>query len=287
MTGYGAADGPLGGGHLSIEIRTVNHRHFSVQLRLPAPLLPLESAVRNHLRGRIERGHLTLAARWTEEPGSMSTVRVNLPRAQSIVNALQQLQQDLGLSGEIDLTFIARQPDILIPADEEQVPIDRAELLALLDQAVDGLTAMRDQEGSALAAEISRLLDEIARETEAIAVRAPKRLSAERERLTTAVTELLDGKPADPDRLAQEIAILADKLDVTEELVRLRTHIDACRTLMTEKGAVGRRLSFLGQEMLREANTIGSKANDAPIAQAVVRIKGELEKVREQVENLE
>jgi uncharacterized protein (TIGR00255 family) len=287
MTGYGAADGPLSGGHLAIEIRTVNHRHFSVQLRVPSTLLPVESELRSRLRHRIDRGHVTMAARWTEEPPETAAVRVNLPRARAITQALLELKDTLGLSGEIDLAFLARQPDVLTPVEGRDVPIDRSELLALLDRAVDVVLQMRGREGAALAEEVERLLHAIEQEADQVATRAPLRLATERERLQRSVGELLAGKQTDDERLAQELALLADKLDITEELVRLRTHIEACRATLRENGPVGRQLTFLGQEMLREANTIGSKANDAQMAQSVVRIKGELDKLREQVENLE
>lgn len=287
MTGYGAAEGPLAGGHLAIEIRTVNHRHFSAQLRLPAALLPQEQDIRSQLRGQIERGHVTLTARWSEEPPAAAAVKVNLPRARAIVEALTRLKDGLGLGGDIDVHLIARQPDVLLPAESDAAPVAPGELFELLDRAVRALGLMREREGEALGGELVRLLSVLERSADRVAARAPQRLDAERERLRRSVADLLDGRRLDEDRLAQEVALLADKLDITEELVRLRTHVSACRAALQEDAAVGRRLAFLGQEMLREVNTIGSKANDAEIAQAVVGMKGTLEKFREQVDNLE
>ncbi len=146
---------------------------------------------------------------------------------------------------------------------------------------------MRRAEGAALAAELERCLDAMETTIATVERRAPERLVRERERLRNAVAELLDGRTIDDDRLALELALLADKLDIAEEVVRLRTHITACRAALGEEGPIGRRLTFLGQEMLREANTIGSKANDAGITARVIEMKGELEKFREQVENVE
>jgi uncharacterized protein (TIGR00255 family) len=159
--------------------------------------------------------------------------------------------------------------------------------MPVLEAAVEAALAMRQREGTALARELERHLAVIEEHAGRVADRAPGRLLAERDRLRRSVAELLDQRPMDDTRLAQEIALLADRLDITEELTRLRTHLEAGRAALRESGGVGRRLGFLGQEMLREINTVGSKANDAAIAQAVIEMKGELEKFREQVENIE
>jgi uncharacterized protein (TIGR00255 family) len=287
MTGYGAAEGSLSGGHVAVEIRTVNHRHFSAQLRLPSALAPWEVEIRNRVRERIGRGHVTLTVRWVEEPPEATALTVDLARARAIVDAVSELKKRLDLPGEIDLAFVARQPDVLVPPDARDLALERDELFPVLDAALDALDVMRTREGTALAEELERLLKAIEGETGRVSARAPERLAAERDRLHRSVAELLDGRSLNDERLEQEIAILADKLDVTEELVRLRTHIAACREALGEEGEVGRRLTFLGQEMLREVNTVGSKANDGVIARSVVRLKAELEKLREQVENLE
>jgi uncharacterized protein (TIGR00255 family) len=159
--------------------------------------------------------------------------------------------------------------------------------VAILDRAMADVVAMRRREGEALAADLAGRMTAMETHVSHVADRAPQRLEAERDRLRKAVADLLEGHTLDESRLSQEIALLADKLDITEELVRLRTHLDAFRETLREEGAIGKRLSFLGQEMLREVNTIGAKANDAEITHAVIGMKGELEKIREQVENLE
>src|SRR2546425_438710 len=194
MTGFGTADGSALGGRLRIEIRTVNHRYYNPQFRLPFELSGMEGPLRDRLRQLLDRGHVAVTA---------------------------------------------------------------------------------------------RRLDAIAELARGVEARAPARLGAELERLKKAVTELAAGVRVDEQRLAVEIALLADRVDITEELVRLRTHVAACREALAKEGAVGKQLGFLAQEVLREVNTIGSKANDAAITQAVIAMKGELEKFREQLENLE
>lgn len=287
MTGFGVADAPVGGGRLQVEVRSVNHRHFNLQLTVPNELQRLEGEIRDRLRDRIARGHVTVAARWLEEPARAGAIRLNLERARQVAAALRQLKAVLNLSGDIDLGWVARQSDVLLPAESEQAPLEAADVMVVMDAAAEAMLAMRRVEGAALGAELERLLLSLERQLAVVEQRAPQRLMAERERLRTSVAALLDGRSPDEARLAQEIALLADKLDITEEVVRLKAHIAACRAALQRDEAGGRQLGFLGQEMLREINTIGSKANDAAIAHAAVAMKGELERFREQVENVE
>ncbi len=287
MTGFGAAEGSVSGGRLQIELRSVNHRHFNLQLKVPAELMPLEAEVRERLRSRIARGHLTVAARWTEEPARPGALRLNLARARELVDAVRQLQRALDLPGDLDLGWLVRQPDVLAAEPAAEQPLEAGEVLGLVDRAADALVAMRDAEGAALVRELTGHLLGLEDELGRVEARAPERLVAERDRLRKAVAVLLDGGKLDESRLAQEIALLADRLDIAEEIARLRTHLAVTRAALAQQDAVGRQLGFLGQEMLREINTIGSKANDAVITQAVILMKGELEKFREQVENLE
>ncbi len=287
MTGYGAAEGPIGEGRLAIEIRTVNHRHFSAQLRLPGDLQALENDLRARVRQRLERGHVTLSARWAQAPERPLGIQLNLERARAVHEALRALKEALGIAGEIDLGFIARQPDVFTSTSGEDPDVPSEQVSALLDQALDEVVTARTREGEALALDLRARLDAIAGGVAAIEARAPERLVAERDRLHAAVSELLHGRTLDEARLSQEIALLAEKLDITEEIVRLRAHLEAFEHALQVEGPLGRHLSFLGQEILREINTIGSKANDAPIAHTVIAMKGELEKIREQVENIE
>jgi uncharacterized protein (TIGR00255 family) len=287
MTGYGVADGPAGGGRLQVEIRTVNHRHFTANLKLCTPLQSLEVAVRDRLRERIARGHVTVTARWIEEPQRQANVQVNLERAREVVQALSNLKRELDLPGEIDLGFVARQPDVFTVGASAEPCADEADVTAVVDTALAAVVTMREREGEALGQDLGSLLAGLEDELRMVEDRAPHRLTLERDRLQRSVGELLNGRALDQDRLGQEIAIIADRLDITEEIVRLKTHLVACRESLNGDGPVGRQLTFLGQEVLREVNTVGSKANDAPIGQAVIVMKGAIEKFREQVENIE
>lgn len=287
MTGYGAAEGPAGGGRLRIEVRTVNHRFFNLAAKLPSDLAPLEADLRERLRRDLERGHIALSARWVELPAREAALALDLERARVVVARLRELHASLGLAGEVTLDLVARQPGVLVAEDTESAPIAWAEVEPIVAAAVAECAAMRRREGQALGEELRKrlaLLEAAAREVSGL---APARLPRERDRLRAAVSELLDGRVTNEDRLAQELAVLADKLDITEELVRFGAHLAAARAALAGDGAVGKQLGFLAQELGREVNTMGSKANDAAIVQLVIQMKGELEKFREQLENLE
>jgi len=286
MTGFGAAEGAVSGGRLRLEVRTVNHRHLNVQLRVPSELADLEAEMRERLRAHVARGHVAVSGRWLEEPPEAAGVVVDKARAAAVVAALRDAARELGLSGDVDIALLARIPDVLRVTRAETTP-DRAAVLDVLDAAAAACAAAREREGAALAAELRARADALDVLRSRVAERAPERVVAERDRLQAAVQELAGGVAVDPGRLAQEIAFLADRLDVTEELVRFGTHLDALRAALDGGGSVGRELGFVLQELLREANTMGSKANDAGITQAVIAMKSELDKLREQVENLE
>jgi uncharacterized protein (TIGR00255 family) len=287
MTGFGAAEGPVSGGRLRVEIRAVNHRYFNLAAKLPADLSGLEGELRERLRRDFDRGHVALQARWTEYSDRAGAFAVDLDRARAVTARLRELQSALGLAGEVTIELVARQPDVVTAAAAEAAPVSWSEVEPVVAQAVAECRAMRAREGEALAAELRHRVDLLVQSAEAIARRAPERLVRERDRLRGAVAELLDGRPTDEGRLAQEIAFQADRLDITEELVRFRSHVVAVRESLTADRPVGKQLGFLAQELGREVNTMGSKANDAEIAQHVIAMKGELEKFREQLENLE
>jgi uncharacterized protein (TIGR00255 family) len=287
MTGFGVADGTVAGGRLHVEIRTVNHRHFSVQFKTPHAFNELEAQLREALRARIDRGHVSFSARWAEEPPRHSTVQVNEERARDVLAALTELQSTLGLGGLIDVALIARQPEVLTMTSGDAPAPTWDEVAPVVDAALNGLIESRDREGAVLTDEVLRRTGAIRAGLAEIEARAPERVIAERDRLRNAVVALTEGVAVNEDRIAHEIAILADRLDVTEETVRLAAHLDAVEDALGEAVPVGKLVGFLGQEMLREINTIGSKANDASIAHTVVGMKGELEKFREQIENLE
>ncbi|MEY4609505.1 MAG: hypothetical protein RL625_1722 [Gemmatimonadota bacterium] len=289
MTGFGAADGVVGNARVSVELRAVNHRFFNPSVKVPSALAHWESEVREALRQRIARGHVTAFARI--EQGAAAGPAVDEERFAWYAAEFRRLQATHGLGGEIDVAAILRMPDVLRSARDEDGlgEATAAQLVAIVEAAADALHGMRSAEGARLAAVISERLALIEAAVARIAERAPARLVAQRQRLRERVEELAGGVAIDPQRLAHEVVLLADKLDVGEELDRFASHIAAFRETLDGGGAepVGKRLGFLLQELLREANTTGSKANDAPMLHEVVAIKEELERIREQVENLE
>jgi uncharacterized protein (TIGR00255 family) len=287
MTGFGHAEGTVGGTRVSVEVRTVNHRFFSPSLKVSPPFGRWEGDVRDALRGRVARGHVTLSVR--VERGDAPTAAIDAGRFAAAVAELRRLRDAHGLEGAVDLATVLRLPEVVsIPRDDEPAGTVE-ELVAVVHAAVDRLDATRAEEGRRLVDVLQQRLAIIERLLEDIAQRSPARLVAQRDRLRAAVRELADGVPLDEQRLAQEIALLADRLDIAEEQDRFRSHVTAFRTAVGEPAGepVGKRLGFLLQEMLREANTMGSKASDAAILQDVIGIKEELERLREQVENLE
>ncbi|HET9004567.1 MAG TPA: YicC/YloC family endoribonuclease [Gemmatimonadaceae bacterium] len=290
MTGFGAAEGRVGNARVSVELRTVNHRFFNPSIKLPGAFARFEAEVREALRQRIARGHVSVGVRVERDARAASLIDES--RFGAYVDQLRALQARFGLSGDLDVATVLRMPDVFASATsdvtEEQTG-SAAELVALVEQAADALGVMRLDEGRRLA---QFLLDRVQVVEDALArieVRAPVRVVEQRDRLRESVRELVNGLAVDEQRLAQEIAFLADRLDVHEELDRFRSHIAAFRQLLRSDAGepVGKRLGFLLQEMLREANTTGSKANDAAMLGDVVAIKEELERIREQVENLE
>jgi uncharacterized protein (TIGR00255 family) len=288
MTGFGAAEDRVLRGRLRIEIRTVNHRYFNPQLKLPADLAGVEVELRERLRQLLARGHVAVTARWVESPGPERAVTIDLSRARQVVAAAQQLKKKLKLKGTVDLAFVARHPDVLTATNGgTEQPVQWADVQAIVERAAREVVAMREREGQALAVELSARLNALETAARIIEEQAPARLKAEHERLKQAVRELTSQATVDEQRLALEIALLADRVDITEELVRFRAHVAAARAALASDQTVGKQLGFLAQELLREVNTMGSKANDARITQTVIAMKGDLEKFREQLENLE
>lgn len=289
MTGFGSAEGTVGDSRVHVELRTVNHRFFNPSLKIPSAFARWETELRERLRLRITRGHVTLFARAERE--ATAAPAIDMDRFAHYVTQLRALQQRHALAGELDVATVLRMPDVVTTSrgEADAPPASPDELLAIVDVAIDALTAMRADEGARLAAFLSERVAVIERALSRIAERAPLRVVEQRDRLRAAVAELLDGASIDDARVAQEIAFLADRLDVSEELDRFSSHITAFRAALAPAVAepVGKRLGFLVQEMLREANTTGSKANDAAMLSEVVTIKEELERIREQVENLE
>ncbi len=287
MTGFGAADGAVGEARASVEIRTVNHRFFSPNLKLPSAFGRWEGEIRELLRQKIARGHVTLTARVDRE-SSLGPI-IDEARLAQYAATLKELQKKLALGGEVDLATVLRLPDVIATPSDEVDPAAGQALTAIVSKAIDNLLAMRRAEGTQLTAFLLDRVQAVEGRLSQIEARAPLRLKEQHERIKRTVGELVGGTGADPQRIAQEVAILADKLDIAEELDRFRSHLSAFRDTVRANTSepVGKRLGFILQEMVREANTIGSKANDGPILDDVIGTKEELERIREQVENLE
>jgi len=233
MTGFGAAEGPVSGGRLRVEIRTVNHRHFNLAPKLPVDLSVLETELRERLRREFDRGHIAVQVRWTElPPRAMAAVTVDLERAKVVASRLRELQSALGLAGDVTLELVARQPDVLTASTDGGPEASWADVEPIVAQAAAECRVMRAREGQALTVELRDRMAAIEELADRVAERAPGRLVRERDRLRAAVAELLDGRPVDDGRLAQEIAFQADRLDITEELVRLRAHAEAVRAAL-------------------------------------------------------
>ena len=287
MTGYGAAEGSVAGARVAVELRAVNHRFFSPSLKLPSAFARWEHDVREALRRRLGRGHVTLSAHLER---AATTAAIDEERFSAYVGQLRALQERHALDGPLDVGTLLRMPDVLSTRSEEELPTEAlAELLAIVERAADALLEMRSAEGARLAAYLRERLAVIEDAVGRIATRAPQRVLEHRDRLRQSVQELAQGVAVDEQRLAAEIAILADRLDVQEEIARFHSHFAAFRSALDDAGGegVGKRLGFLLQELLREANTTGSKANDPEMTRDVLVVKEELERVREQVENLE
>ncbi len=288
MTGFGVADGPVGAARVCVELRSVNHRFFNPSIKLPASLARWEGETREALRRRIARGHVTLLARM--DRGDRAPVVIDEDAFAARAAALTALQERYNLGGSVDVGTVLRLPDVVRTAvPEDEVVESPDEFLAVVEAATDALQQARAAEGARLAAVIGDRVDVLAATLERIEARAPERLTAHRDRLRENVRDLLQGRPLDEQRLIQEVALLAERLDIGEEVDRFRAHLAAFRDTLAgaADGGVGKRLGFLLQELLREANTMGSKAYDAGMQADVVLLKEEMERIREQVENLE
>ena len=288
MTGFGAAELATEAGRLSAEIRSVNHRYCEISLRLPRSIGGLEGPVRVLLGERIARGKVTMHITWEGYEEEGGRLRVNHDVARQYLGALAELKTKYELPGEPSLQSIAGLPDVF---RWERATVDQErlwnEVRRIVETAVDAMTEMKEREGAALQREFEHRLTCIETHLAVAEKRAPLRPAEAKERMLTRLRPLLEGVDVDPTRLAQEVAFLAEKLDCTEECVRLRAHLDQFRRLFVDKELAGRKLNFLLQEMNREVNTLGSKGNDPALAAVVIELKDEVEKLREQVQNVE
>lgn len=288
MTGYGAAEQATDAGRLSAEIRSVNHRYCEISLRLPRSISGLEGPVRTLLGERIARGKVSMHVSWEGYEEEGGRLRVNHDVARQYLGALTELKSKYDLAGEATVQSVANLPDVF---RWERAAVDQDRLWTVVRQvveaAVDAMTLMKRREGEALEREFEHRLRRVEQLLAVAEVRAPLRPAEAKEKMLARLKPLLDGVEVDPVRLAQEVAFLAEKLDCTEECVRLRAHLDQFRRLFNDPELAGRKLNFLLQEMNREVNTLGSKGNDPALAEVVIELKDEVEKLREQVQNVE
>lgn len=288
MTGFARAEGVAGGSRITVEAKAVNHRYQDFKFHLPRELGGFESRLAELARQFVSRGRLEV---WVELlPGERPvTVAWNRPLALALTRAFREMKAELGLSGELDLSLLAREKDVIVIADsgafsEAAWP----ELEAIFRAGFLDLQKMRRREGQALAGDILARLSELGTGAEEIGRRSPAVAAACRDRLLKRTQELLGKEGAvDPARLAQEAVLFADRSDITEEMVRTKSHLDQFREVMASPGPKGRKLDFLVQELFREINTATNKSQDAAISRLAVELKTELEKIREQVQNLE
>lgn len=288
MTGFGRGEGLGEPGRIVVEMKAVNHRFSEVVFRMPRQFNGLEDAARKRVLAAVTRGRIEVFVSW-EAAANAKGVKVDKELALAYYNALKELSGEIGSNSELGLDTLARLPDVLsvqegAVTDEALWPVFETALTG----AISALVSMREREGVALAADIAERLDKIEAFRQAAAKRAPQVVSEYQARLSRRLEELLpQGAAVDPQRLAQEVALFADRCDITEEVQRLASHLAQFRQALAGDEAVGRKLDFLVQEIGREINTIGSKANDAALTSGVVTAKSELEKVREQVQNIE
>ena len=288
MTGYGSADVEHDGQRMTAEIRSVNHRFCDVSLRGPKIVCLFEDQVRQLIQERFSRGKFNITVTWAGVGEAGEVLKVNEAVADRYVALLEQLQARYQLASGLDMRTLAQLPDVFTwehtaMSDEETWGLVRN----VVNLACDNMEAMKSREGQSLTRDLEQRLKLVREQLDLVSVRAPYRPVEAKERLTNRVQLLLGDVEMDPIRVAQEIALMVDRLDCTEECVRLAAHIDQFRSLIEGAELAGRKLNFLLQEMNREANTIGSKSNDVQITRAVIVIKEEIERLREQVQNVE
>ncbi len=287
MTGFGLGEVPLGSGKLGVEIRGVNHRFLDVRVRVPRELGDMAGFIEQIARERLTRGRYEVAMR-VDGP-ALAAPALDRDRARAAFRALCDLRDELAPGSDVPLSLLVAVPDLFVSSAEREPDRVRSATRSAFEAAARGLDDMREREGSALREDLGKRVDRVRCLAQAIESRAPALLEAHRQRLKERAERLRAGSDVEVDgaRLEQEIAMFADRCDVCEELTRLESHCHQFVGLLGSSESTGRRLDFLLQEMARETNTIGAKSLDATLAHAVVDVKAEIERMREQVQNVE
>ena len=288
MTGYGRAQGSFSGGEITAEIKSVNNRYLDCGIKLPRGYAYLEEGIKSQVQKSISRGKVDVFITINSAGADNIKISVNEPVAKGYIDALRQMVQEYGIQNDISAAAISRFSDVFIVEKQEQDENEvKTASSGVVQEALTAFDSMRTREGEALKADLLGKAEGILDLVSKVEARSPITVKAYRDRLTAKMQEVLEDRQIDEARIIQEAAIYADKVAVDEETVRLRSHVDQLKTMLSEGGVIGRKLDFLMQEMNREANTIGSKGNDVEQARNVVNIKSELEKIREQIQNIE
>lgn len=289
MTGYGTGKHALNGRSFVVEIKSVNHKYFDVSVKLPRTMLAFEEPVRKLVSSRISRGKTDVFISYESAASEDNSVLFNEALGDNLVRELQKMKERYGFSEEIGFSQLCRFQNVIAGVKAETAEADDGLwqiLEAALLAALDSFVTMREREGEALKADMREKLAEITETTYKIAERSPYVVKEYKEKLESRLKELVS-EPIDEQRLMHEFAVFADKSSIDEELTRLKSHIKQFREIIEESRPVGKKLDFLVQEMMRESNTIASKANDLEITRATLTLKTEIEKIREQVQNVE
>lgn len=288
MTGFGRCEVQEAERKITVEMKSVNHRYLDVNIKMPKKLIFFEAAIRSELKNYIQRGKVDLFITYEDFTETNVCVKYNKELAAEYMTYLNQMAQEFALDNDVRVSTLSRYPEILTM--EEQT-IDEEKLWQLLDKAVkgasEGFVATRIKEGEHLRDDLLLKLDGMLAHVDYITERSPQIIAEYRQKLEDKVRELLEDNKVDENRLLMEVTIFADRVCVDEELVRLRSHIETTRETLLQGGSIGRKLDFIAQEMNREANTILSKSNDLEISNRAIELKTEIEKVREQIQNIE
>ncbi len=288
MTGYGKGETPTPHGSFIVEIRSVNHRYGEISVRLPRSFYAFENDIKRLASSLLKRGKIDISVQWDETTSANAVPQLDMAVARGYYEAYSRLAKELNLPQDADPSYIMSlkgvMKELAVSLDETEL---QPQLLTAVQSAVTALEGMRNREGEALADDLKARRKQIAEWSAQIGERTPQMVIEYRQKLKGRLDQLLDGIDMDENRLSQEVALLADRCDITEELVRLASHFSQFDEALGSSDPVGRKLDFLMQEMNREVNTIGSKSNDAGITNLVIQIKAEMEKMREQVQNVE
>ena len=288
MTGYGRARQTLHGRDITVEVRSVNNRYLDCTVKVPRTYIFAEDSVKSRVQKAVSRGKVDVFITIDATGADETVVAVNEPLARGYYEALTKIRDMFSLEGELTAAVLAKFPDVLtVTKAEEDLESVAGDICAVLDEALEAYNAMRAVEGVKLCEDIAGRVTTIETVVGKVEERSPQTVAAYREKLTARMQEVLQSTTIDESRILTEAAIFADKIAVDEETVRLRSHIAQLRAMLKSDQPVGRKLDFLIQEVNRECNTIGSKCNDLTIAQDVVNMKAEVEKIREQVQNIE